>query len=81
MDIRLVVLAVTAAAVGAANCPPDYTFHPLVLISWDGFRADYLSRGLTPTLQSLADAGVHAPFMKASYPTQTFPNHYSIITV
>ncbi|WAR23185.1 PDE-like protein [Mya arenaria] len=51
---------------------------PLVLISLDGFRADYLQRGLTPTLKKLSECGVHAPFMRPVYPTVTFPNHYTI---
>ncbi|KAK4327360.1 hypothetical protein Pmani_002188 [Petrolisthes manimaculis] len=63
-----------------STCPPSYTQHPLVLLSMDGFRADFLSRGLTPTLQALADNGVTAPYMKPSYPTITFPNHYTIVT-
>ncbi|XP_052776109.1 uncharacterized protein LOC128213996 [Mya arenaria] len=53
---------------------------PLVLISLDGFRADYLQRGLTPTLKKLSECGVHAPFMRPVYPTVTFPNHYTIVT-
>ena len=47
----------------------------------DGFRADYLQRGLTPHLQRLSDCGVHAPYMRATFPTKTFPNHYTIMTV
>lgn len=54
---------------------------PLLLISVDGFRADYLERNLTPTIQRLADCGVHTPYMRSAYPTVTFPNHYTIVTV
>lgn len=64
-----------------STCPASYQSHPLILVSLDGFRADYLERGLTPGLQALVDEGVHAPYMKPSYPTLTFPNHYSIVTV
>lgn len=53
---------------------------PLLLISIDGFRADYLDRGLTPTLQALADSGVRAEYMRPSFPSLTFPNHYTLIT-
>ena len=53
---------------------------PLVLVSIDGFRADFLNRGLTPTLNALADSGVHAEYMLPSFPTLTFPNHYALIT-
>lgn len=50
-----------------------------ILISIDGFRADYLERGLTPNLSALAARGVTAP-MQPSFPTKTFPNHYTIVT-
>ncbi|KAK7083709.1 hypothetical protein SK128_014599 [Halocaridina rubra] len=64
-----------------AECPVSYgNILPTLIISLDGFRADYLDRGLTPTIDALSKAGVMAPYMKASFPTVTFPNHYSIVT-
>jgi len=53
---------------------------PVLLISLDGFRADYLQWGLTPNLTRLAREGVRADWMTTSYPSLTFPNHYSIVT-
>jgi predicted AlkP superfamily pyrophosphatase or phosphodiesterase len=53
---------------------------PLILISIDGFRADFLDRGLTPTLKAIADSGVRAKYMRPSFPSLTFPNHYALIT-
>ena len=54
---------------------------PVILISIDGFRADYAMRGLTPTLSALAAEGVWAPEgMRPSFPVNTFPNHYALIT-
>lgn len=53
---------------------------PLLLISIDAFRADYFNRGLTPTLQQMAASGVHADSMQPSFPSITFPNHYTIVT-
>ncbi|KAK3882852.1 hypothetical protein Pcinc_012785 [Petrolisthes cinctipes] len=70
----------TGEMVTLAQCPPDYDTHPLILMSLDGFRADYLDRGLTPALKALADRGVHATYMNPTYPTLTFPNHYTIVT-
>lgn len=63
-----------------SSCPPTYEEHPLVLVSMDGFRVEYLRRGLTPTLNVLRQKGVSAPYMKPSFPTITFPNHYTIVT-
>jgi predicted AlkP superfamily pyrophosphatase or phosphodiesterase len=53
---------------------------PLILISIDGFRADYLGRGVTPNLKALADEGAHAVRMAPSFPSLTFPNHYTLVT-
>lgn len=50
-----------------------------ILISIDGFRADYLERGLTPQMQNLADQGAVGK-LRPSFPTKTFPNHYALIT-
>ena len=54
---------------------------PLILISIDGFRPDYLERGVTPVLSRLAQQGVLAPQgMRPSFPSLTFPNHYTLVT-
>jgi predicted AlkP superfamily pyrophosphatase or phosphodiesterase len=53
---------------------------PLLLISIDGFRPDYLERGLTPTLVQLAREGVRAESMQPAFPSLTFPNHYTLVT-
>lgn len=51
-----------------------------ILISIDGFRWDYLSRFEAPTLRQLAANGVHLRSLTPSYPTKTFPNHYTLVT-
>ncbi|EQB15686.1 alkaline phosphatase family protein [Sphingobium lactosutens] len=50
-----------------------------ILVSIDGFRSDYLARGVTPHLAALAADGVQAS-MRPSFPTKTFPNHWAIVT-
>ena len=52
----------------------------VLLVSLDGFRADYLDLGITPALSRIAREGVRARWMTPSYPSLTFPNHYSIVT-
>lgn len=52
----------------------------VVLVSLDGFRWDYNKYFDTPNLDALASKGVKAKSMRPSYPTKTFPNHYSIVT-
>ncbi len=53
---------------------------PLLLISIDGYRHDYIDRGLSPTLAMLAKNGVQAASMQPAFPSLTFPNHYTIVT-
>jgi predicted AlkP superfamily pyrophosphatase or phosphodiesterase len=52
----------------------------VVLVSLDGFRADYFERPAAAHLRELAAQGVHAQWMQSSYPSLTFPNHYAIVT-
>ena len=53
----------------------------LLMLSLDGFGAEYLSRNVTPTLQALRDCGVTARYMRPAFPTGSFVNHYSMATV
>ncbi len=50
-----------------------------ILVSIDGFRADYLARGASPNLSALAAQGISAA-MRPSFPSVTFPNHYTLVT-
>lgn len=99
--------------------PPSFSRPPLILVSLDGFRAEYLKDHsshlpvinklrksptlLTPQLFTVflnhvqycllftpgvnghycvaGNAGTTTAYMRPAYPTKTFPNHYSIVTV
>jgi predicted AlkP superfamily pyrophosphatase or phosphodiesterase len=53
----------------------------VILISSDGFRYDYMEKYQTKNLLKLAENGVWAKNgMYPSYPSITFPNHYSLVT-
>jgi predicted AlkP superfamily pyrophosphatase or phosphodiesterase len=52
----------------------------VILVSIDGYRADYLERGDSPVLQRLGTDGVRAQWMIPSFPTVTDPNHYTLLT-
>lgn len=51
-----------------------------ILISLDGFRADFINRGLTPRLNAFIEEGVSPVYMLPSFPSVTFPNHYTLVT-
>ncbi|MDK2767228.1 MAG: ectonucleotide pyrophosphatase/phosphodiesterase [Sphingomonas sp.] len=64
----------------APPAPPVEQRAPVtILIGIDGFRPDYLDRGVTPVLSQLAAQGVRAT-MRPSFPTKTFPNFYTLVT-
>lgn len=70
----LFALALASPALAQETAPPV-----TILISIDGMRPDYLDRGLTPNLTALKSRGVAAT-MRPSFPSKTFPNHYTIVT-
>ncbi len=53
---------------------------PVLLVSIDGYRTDYLKRKQSPALTALAASGVRAKWMQPSFPSLTFPNHYTLVT-
>ena len=77
VTLLLAACASAPAPHGADAGPAPYT---LLLVSLDGVHPDDLTRGDTPNLQRLAAGGVQAEGMIPSYPTLTFPNHYTLVT-
>jgi alkaline phosphatase D len=68
-----------------ADNPPNSAWaqqqHYVVLVSLDGFRWDYAKRDHAAHLLALGKSGVWAPAgMLPSYPSLTFPNHFTIVT-
>ena len=74
------ILLVFAAIAIVAQRPVENLKPTVILISLDGFRYDYLEKYQPPTLNRLAREGVRAKWMIPSFPTKTFPNHYTIAT-
>nr|XP_003215415.1 PREDICTED: bis(5'-adenosyl)-triphosphatase ENPP4 [Anolis carolinensis] len=61
--------------------PSAYASVPrLLLVSFDGFRADYLKEYKLPHLQDFIKDGVLVEYVTNAFITKTFPNHYSIVT-
>ncbi len=55
---------------------------PLILVSLDGFRWDYCEKypDESPTLRTLKHEGVSSRGLIPAFPSNTFPNHYTIVT-
>lgn len=52
----------------------------VLVVSFDGFRWDYPDLYDTPNFDSLEQKGVKAEYLISSFPTKTFPNHYTLAT-
>src|ERR1700688_2020954 len=63
------------------NAAEQQAKHYVVLISLDGFRYDYATKYGAKNLLAMAARGAIAPDgMIPSFPSGTFPNHFSIVT-
>ncbi len=89
----LLILILTAAICAAQSLPPvievpnppntaeQQAKHYVVLVSLDGFRYDYAKKYGAKNLLAMAARGASAPDgMIPSFPSVTFPNHYTIVT-
>lgn len=61
--------------------PPAPPIPPIVLmISFDGYRWDYPELHGAPAMLALARDGVRAESLVPSFPSKTYPNHYTLVT-
>jgi predicted AlkP superfamily pyrophosphatase or phosphodiesterase len=65
--------------------PLKQTRAPTLMISLDGFRADKLNQFLQENPNSnfqkrVVEVGVKADYMIPSFPSLTFPNHFTLVT-
>ncbi|HEY3740340.1 MAG TPA: alkaline phosphatase family protein [Bryobacteraceae bacterium] len=74
-NLLLLLASCCAAATGWAASRPT-----VLLISLDGFRYDYAEKYHATNILAFAKNGVRAKAMLPSFPTTTFPNHYTIAT-
>ncbi|MBW3468709.1 ectonucleotide pyrophosphatase/phosphodiesterase [Arthrospiribacter ruber] len=68
------IFAVTSILPAQSNEPY------VILISLDGYRYDYSERFQPENISKLISSGTAAQALIPSFPTKTFPNHYTIAT-
>jgi alkaline phosphatase D len=77
------ILAITSILAVSLGLRKDYSKpyrNYVLMVSMDAFRWDYDRIFNTPNLDQLAKDGVKAGSLIPSFPTVTFPNHYTIAT-
>jgi len=80
LAIFLCLVAFTSGLPTVAQKPIKDLKPTVILISLDGVRYDYLEKYRPETLNELARKGLRAKWLIPSFPTKTFPNHYTIAT-
>ena len=76
--LAVVVLFVNSQCKPGINRPHDDVY--VIMLSMDGFRWDYADRVPTPNLDFIAANGVKAEYVIPAFPSNTFPNHYTMAT-
>lgn len=81
MKRRAFTILLLIVCVGLVGCSTEQQSQPkTLLVSFDGFKYNYLQKTDTPHFDSLAAGGVQAEGLIPVFPSNTFPNHYSIAT-
>ena len=75
---RTLLLLITSLVVWGRSFSQDIPY--VVLISFDGFRFDYVEKFDAPSFKALAKKGTRAEALIPSFPSKTFPNHYTLVT-
>lgn len=76
---RLVLILGILCITGCSSISKKNT-NKVLLVSFDGFRADYLSKTETPNFDELVESGVESEGLIPIFPSKTFPNYYAIAT-
>jgi len=71
----LTFLLARIASHGQQNSQPY-----VVLVSFDGFRHDYVKKFNPPNFKNFIAKGSQAEALIPSFPSKTFPNHYTLVT-
>jgi predicted AlkP superfamily pyrophosphatase or phosphodiesterase len=82
MKLRLIALCLALLVAGTAF---SQMHHPVLMISIDGMRPDYVTHadehGLRiPNLRRFVSSGTYASGVRGVYPTVTYPSHTTLVT-
>jgi hypothetical protein len=75
ISLLLVLYFFISAAFGQKTETPY-----VILVSFDGFRPDYVEKFNLPNFRKFIHEGASAEGLIPSFPSKTFPNHYTLVT-
>jgi predicted AlkP superfamily pyrophosphatase or phosphodiesterase len=75
-SICFLLLVLCSASVYCQETSRPY----VVMVSFDGFRHDYVKRFNPPHFKKFIRQGSSAKGLIPSFPSKTFPNHYTLVT-
>src|SRR5690625_4848303 len=82
-SVLALLVIIAAASPGCRSGVPEASSGkppPLLLISIDGLRHDYIGQFDSPALDRMIDEGLYADSLMQVFPTKTFAAHYSLAT-
>lgn len=77
---EIVLLIIVIGFVSVAKTQQEKPTPYVIMVSFDGFRHDYVEKFDAPNFKAFIKDGVAAEAMIPAYPSKTFPNHYSLVT-
>ncbi|MFQ3213146.1 MAG: putative AlkP superfamily pyrophosphatase or phosphodiesterase [Marivirga sp.] len=78
MSMKYIIFLLSILLLSCESKTPEQQY--VILISFDGFRHDYVEQFDTPNFDKFIETGVASKHLVPSFPTKTFPNHYTIVT-
>ncbi len=77
--MRIIFCVAILLALNGAHAQQKQTPY-VILVSFDGFRHDYVENFNPPNFKAFIANGSQAEALIPCFPSKTFPNHYSLIT-
>ncbi|AZZ36624.1 alkaline phosphatase family protein [Bdellovibrio sp. qaytius] len=79
-EIKTLEAPLNLTCVDRENKPENLNRPIVIQVSLDGFRADYMQKINPPNLKRIIKEGIYSSGMLPSFPTHTYPNHFTLVT-
>ena len=79
MDSRIFLIVLCVSVTGT-NSILKKERQTVIILSFDGFRHDYVERENMKNFKEFARQGIKADSLKSSFVTKTLPNHFTMVT-